>query len=148
MYEELVQLGRTVPLIVPDKTLYVVVHPFWGDHKHPYIDNIEKLVRDAEVPILTLDYRLQDTIQRYARLNPRGDRFFLPNGAFYAKPDCGWETTAEIINQFKPEEVIIGGSQLGGNEDDGYWHCIGLNYKNLKHLVPNLRIDESLSDRG
>ncbi|MBI2651970.1 hypothetical protein HYX00_00770 [Candidatus Woesearchaeota archaeon] len=149
MYEEsgLVQLGRKPPIIVPDKTLYVVVHPFWGDGNHPYIDNIEGLVRGTEHPILTLDHWLAETIQRYAKLDPRGARYFLPNGFSLAKPDCGWEQLAKIINQFKPEEVIFGGSQLGGNEGDGYWHCVGLNYKNLKKLIPNLSIDESLSDR-
>jgi hypothetical protein len=149
MYEEsgLVQLGRTPPLIVPDKTLYVLIHPFWGDNNHPYIDNIGGLVRETEHPILTLDHWLEETIARYSKLNPRGERYFLLNGFPLAKPDCGWELAAEIINQFEPGEVIFGGSQLHGNEDDGYWHCVGLNYKNLRDLVPNASIDESLSKR-
>jgi len=149
MYEEsgLIQLRKTPPLIVPNRTLYVFTHPFWGDDKHPYIDNIERLIRETESPILTLDYWIRDTTSRYIKLNPRGDRFFLPNGSSYAKPDCGWEITAEIINRFEPEEVLLGGSQLGGNKTDDYWHCVGLTYKNLRHLVPHLRIEEPIVDR-
>jgi len=144
--EYLVQLGSTYPVITQNRTLYVLVHPFWGDDKHPYIDNIERLVRETESPILTLDTWLNDTIPKYTKLNPKGDRFFLPNGFPNAKPDCGWEILAEIINRFESEEVRLGGSQLGGNETD-YWHCVGLNYKNLRSLVPTLRIEESLCDR-
>ncbi len=139
-----VQLGRSPPLIVASKTLYVITHPFWkANSRHPYIDNIEKLVRDTEAPILTLDAWLKDTSQRYAKLNPKGDRFFLPNRPDSAEPYCKWGITAEIIKQFRPEEVIFGGSALGKGED-GYHFCVGTSYNELRHLVPNSYIEESL----
>ena len=150
MYKKfgLVQLGRNFPIISSSETLYLLVHPFWGEGSHPYIDNIERLIRDTEDPILTLDYQITKTMERYAQLGSKGERYFLPNGIPLAVPDCGWEHLAKVISQFNSEKVIVGGSQLSGSKEEGYWHCVGTNYKNLKPLVPNLIINESLSDRG
>src|SRR3990167_3476303 len=99
MFEQygLIQLGNDKPLIQKSGTVYVVTHPFWGDHRHPYIDKLKELIRDSESPILTLDWDVllnsrngDNTINRYSNLNPKGDRFFLTNQFNYAKPDCGW----------------------------------------------------------
>lgn len=156
MFEQygLIQLGMAKPRIQKSGTVYVVTHPFWGDHRHPYIDKLEELLRESDSPILTLDWDVllnsrngDNTIHRYQGLNPNGDRFFLPNQVIYARPHCGWEKTAEVINGFEPEEVVFGGSQLIGNEQEGYAQCAGLSYEHLKRLVPNARIEESISDR-
>lgn len=156
MFEQygLIQLGKDIPVIKKSGRIYVVTHPYFEDDVHPYIDQLEGLIRDATEPILTLDSagflvsgKDGSTLVRYSKLNPQGDRFFLQNGFCYAEPECGWEKTALIINGFEPKEVIFGGSQLGGNEADGYYHCVGLSYESLKSLVPNARIDESISAR-
>ena len=150
----LIQLGSEIPVTQKSGRIYVVTHPYFEDKLHPYIDQLETLIRDAKEPILTLDSAVylhsrngDCTFERYLKLSPQGDRFFLQNGFCYAEPDCGWKNTAEIINAFKPEEVIFGGSQLGGNETEGYYHCAGLSYESLKSLVPNARIDELISGR-
>ena len=150
----LMQLRKDIPIIQRSRIIYVVTHPFFEDRIHPYINQLEALIRDATEPILTLECDVllkpkapDSTLKRYSRLNPNGDRFFLPNGYLYAKPDCGWVKTAQIINAFEPDEVVFGGSQLGGNETDGFYNCVGLVYRNLKERVPNARIDESISGR-
>lgn len=143
----LIQLGKTAPIIAPSATLYVVTHPFWGDDKHPYIDDLERLLREVESPVLILDTWLNETMARCAQLQPKGSRYFLQNGWPLAVPTAGWKVAVNVIKAFKPEEVIFGGSQLNGNEKDGYWCCVGLTYKNLRDLVPNPRLEESLCDR-
>lgn len=150
----LIQLGNAFPQIKRSGKIYVVTHPFFEDNLHPYINQLEALIRDASEPILTLEANVYlnsgngtSTLEKYSKLNPKGDRFFLPNGFFRAKPECGWEKTAEIINTFKPNEVIFGGSQLGGNETDCFYHCAGFIYEHLKKVAPNTRIDESISGR-
>ena len=129
MFEKdgLIQLNKDVPIINSSKKIYVIIHPFWNEFKIPYIDNLEKVLKNSESPILTVEYNFllickqeYNTISKYKNLNPEEDRFFLPTEYNYAKPNCGWEKTAEIINMFEPEEVIFGGATLMGNEKDGY----------------------------
>lgn len=145
--------------ITPSKRVYVIAHPYWGGHSRDgrgdYIANLEALIRDTEFSVLTLEApsRLMvrfdelNPAKRFAGLNPRGDRFFLGAGFDYPRPFCGWEITAEIINSFKPEDVVFGGSQLSGEKEKKYGHCVGICYETLKHMVPNPQIDESISDR-
>jgi hypothetical protein len=154
----LTQLGKEKPVITPANEVYVLVHPFFPfnskvytplHHRNPaYFDNIWALIREFKGPILTLDNELNATLSEYEKLSPKGARFFLGNN-ITAEPVCGWNTVAEIINAFMPSETIFGGANLY-RFDDGHekrWEqCVGRTYNNLAFLVPNPRIDFSLSD--
>lgn len=143
---ELTQLGRDVPAIVPAGTLYVAIHPFFNENKPLYSDRIAELISGAKAPILTLDGGRQ-TAAKYVALDPQGPRYFLPNGFCDSRPHCGWETTAEVIRAFEPREVIFVGSQLMGNEEEGYAQCVGYAFQNLRERVPGARLNESICDR-
>lgn len=136
--------------------LYLLIHPFWQarDYRPEYTAKIDDLVANFEGPIVTLDVRanmiegdeINNIFTIYERLNPKGSRYIVEGGMPAIAPlDIGWEGLADMIAN--AEQVIMGGSNLSGNEEIGYGQCLGIAYREMKKLWPDVELDINLALR-
>lgn len=133
------QLGKETPEAFDSKILYILVHPFHSSNDKRYLASIEDLIKNSQSPILTLEsWELLnvmngngETEDRYKRLNPKGERYFLSNGRHYVEPKIGWENTYSIIDEFNPSNILLGGTRLQINNGI-YEQCLGTAHNELK----------------
>mgnify|MGYP003975846007 CR=1 FL=1 len=147
---DLIQLGRSEPLIEKSSRLVIAVHPYpfmyrTGDERSDWQKKMDGFFASTEDPVISLisTFVNDEDLGHIRNLQPAGPRYFIPTYNSYPEPFIGWGPFVSHLFEFQSNEHIIVGTYLGPENTN----CVGTTYKELLGRIQNVRIDENLVER-